>query len=272
MKYIDYREKLGIGFKNDQIFPALKNKLKIILGELCSEEEKHSYSFYDSPNFTKYFIDIAEFDGYEYRGFYGIKKSLEKSKSIQEFIFKCVVLINLDEKYWGDSGFLHIFKTFFYKALDDLNLPFEEVEDEDGVFLFPKGAKELDDALVSKPLEWLTAYPESREKFIAAIKKYSANEDPSEVADAFRKALERFFQEFFNSEKSIENLKSEYGKYLKEKGAPAEISNNLEKTLDLYNSFMNNYAKHHDKTSENVLEFIMYQTGNIIRLMISASK
>ena len=32
---------------------------------------------------------------------------------------------------------------------------------------------------------------------------------------------------------------------------------------------MNNYAKHHNKTSRNVLEYIMYQTGNIIRLLIT---
>ena len=35
---------------------------------------------------------------------------------------------------------------------------------------------------------------------------------------------------------------------------------------------MNNYAKHHDKTSINVLEYIMYQTGNIIRLLITLKK
>ena len=29
------------------------------------------------------------------------------------------------------------------------------------------------------------------------------------------------------------------------------------------------YAKHHDKTELNVLEYLMYQTGNIIRLLIT---
>ena len=32
---------------------------------------------------------------------------------------------------------------------------------------------------------------------------------------------------------------------------------------------MNGYAKHHDKTELNVLEYLMYQTGNIIRLLIT---
>jgi len=34
-------------------------------------------------------------------------------------------------------------------------------------------------------------------------------------------------------------------------------------------NFMNGYAKHHDKASKKVLEYIMYQTGNIIRLLVT---
>ena len=95
------------------------------------------------------------------------------------------------------------------------------------------------------------------------------DDNASDVADKFRKALERFLQEFFGKTKSLENLKSEYGAYLKARGVPSEISNNFETLQKSYTDFMNNYAKHHNKTSRNVLEYIMYQTGNIIRLLIT---
>lgn len=74
-----------------------------------------------------------------------------------------------------------------------------------------KGAKELDDALVSKPLEWLASYTKARTAWVKALKGYSeqTDENASEIADKFRKALEAFFQEFFNSEKSLENYKTE---------------------------------------------------------------
>ena len=39
--------------------------------------------------------------------------------------------------------------------------------------------------------------------------------------------------------------------------------------LQAYTSFMNNYAKHRDATSNRLLEYLMYQTGNIIRLLIT---
>ena len=61
----------------------------------------------------------------------------------------------------------------------------------------------------------------------------------------------------------------EYGRYLKSIGVPAEITGNMETLLQAYANFMNGYAKHQDATSMNVLEYIMYQTGNIIRLLIT---
>ena len=40
-------------------------------------------------------------------------------------------------------------------------------------------------------------------------------------------------------------------------------------TVTSYYKFINNNAKHHDRTEQKVLEYLMYQTGNIIRLLIT---
>ena len=89
---------------------------------------------------------------------------------------------------------------------------------------------------------------------------------------SLEKHLKASFKCFFGSEKSLENYKSEYGAYLKQQGVPAEISNNFESILQAYTNYINNYAKHHDRAGLNVLEYIMYQTGNIIRLLITLEK
>ena len=168
---------------------------------------------------------------------------------------------SIKEKLWQDVR----------RMLEDSHIQYDLLEDNDTFFIFPKGAKELDNALVSQPLEWLSNYPKSESAFVKALKLYADSSDlnASDVAEAFRKSLETFFQEFFNSDKSLENLKSEYGQFLKNCNVPAEISNNFQSLLNSYALFMNNYAKHHNKTSKNVLEYIMYQTGNIIRLLIT---
>ena len=67
-------------------------------------------------------------------------------------------------------------------------------------------------------------------------------------------------------------MKADLGKYLKEKGVPRELAGNFETVIQMYTNFMNNYAKHHDLTEREYLEFIMYQTGNIIRFVLSISK
>jgi hypothetical protein len=159
-------------------------------------------------------------------------------------------------------------------ALKDSHIEYEFIKDSEKVFIFPKGAKELDKALVSGTLDWLVDYPQTRKAFTNALKLYSEASDSnaSNVADNFRKTLETFLQEFFESDKTLENLKSEYGNFLKQKDVPSEITNNLENLLNLYAKFINNNAKHHDRTKKKMLEFIMYQTGNLIRLLITVSK
>ena len=158
--------------------------------------------------------------------------------------------------------------------MDDSHLPYEVYNDEDGVFLFPRGAKEMDDPLVSAPLEWLSAYPDARAAFVKALREYSdqTEDNASDIADKFRKALETFMQEFFDTGKSLENCKALYGSYLKKQGVPSEVAGNLETLLQAYTNFMNSYAKHKDRTQVNVLEYLLYQTGNIIRLLIMLRK
>ena len=56
---------------------------------------------------------------------------------------------------------------------------------------------------------------------------------------------------------------------MESKGVPKELRNNFETLLQNYTNFMNGYAKHHDKTNKNISEYIMYQTGNLIRLLIT---
>ena len=129
----------------------------------------------------------------------------------------------------------------------------------------------MDNALISEPLSWLSAYPKTHTAYVKALKEYSeaTPSNASDIADKFRKTLETFLREFFNNNAPLEKNKVEYGRYLKSQGIPSEITGNMETLLQAYANFMNGYAKHQDATSLNILEYLMYQTGNIIRLLIT---
>lgn len=264
MKYVDYREKLGLGFNDENKTKMLFNKIIEFLKKANNDYTLLDALFGSEDAEYLFFQMVGENTCYDdYRD---IINSFRKETSIAGIISKFIVLVNLSTPE-GTNFLIDLLKQY----LESLNIAYELIKDEDGYFVFPKGAKELDNALVSAPLEWLSSYPNSRKEWISALKDYAnlTDDNASDVADKFRKALERFLQEIFGKTKSLENLKSEYGAYLKARGVPSEISNNFETLQKSYTDFMNNYAKHHNKTSRNVLEYIMYQTGNIIRLLIT---
>lgn len=278
MDWIDYREKLGIGFYDPDKVSYFITKIFNYLNLFASSPSLAVLSTEEYCNFCNISgskLDINILGDYDSLQRYNdcIQILRKNSRDLKVFLSYYVAFINANRKDkqdyegWARSDYANLASNM----LKESHIPYDLVEINDEYFIFPKGAPELDDVLVSEVLEWLREYPKARKEWVDALKNYSdlINENASDVADKFRKALERFFQEFFNGKKSLENYKSEYGNYLKSHGIPKEISGNFETLLQSYITFMNEYAKHHDRTSEKVLEYIMYQTGNIIRLLIT---
>ena len=267
MKWIDYREKLGICWDDDQKTTALQEKIGIAVDRVYKYLERRTGEGIEII-LTEYFFTVAEKRIYMSRS--DLCESITRYKSSPEIVSRYIAFVNSIAKHFS-KAYAKDVESLLTTSLNDLNISYECVEDEDGIFIFPQGAPELDEALVSAPLEWLNDYPDSRKAWIKALKDYAdqTDENASDIADKFRKALEQFLQEFFGSERSLENLIPTYCDYLKEHSVPAEISNDFQKLIKSYTDYMNNYAKHHDRTSRKVLEYIMYETGNVIRLLIT---
>lgn len=269
MTYQDYRKILGLNFSDEEKIKLFLAKAyigfaeSIELDNYLSAEEFNNFCFNAGIKVVpEYFSSYAERSKVVFDFF---KK---ETNDLNRFLYYFTILLNasktnsLERKQWQ--------KAISFWASES-ELAFEFLEDGEKVFILSRGAKELDDALVSQPLEWLKGYPLAHRAFIKALKDYSSatEETASEVADSLRKALETFFQEFFYSGKSLENLKSEYGSFLKSHEVPTELANDFKTLLGAFTSYNNSYAKHHDKSSINALEYLLYQTGNIIRLLIT---
>lgn len=272
MDWLDYREKLGIGFNDSRKVTHFIIKIFNVLEDLLAEGmngQISSKEYFSFCNMTGTPMEHGELYG---QGYDAIVHILNRhSKSFLEFIAYYIAFLNCQKDNEYKRCTKKEFKDLLCNLLEESHISYELIEDGNDYFLFPKGVKEFDDALVSDVLVWLKDYPLTQKEWVNALKNYSEaiEETASDIADKFRKSLERFFQEFFNSEKSLENLISEYGAYLSSKGVPTELSNDFKKLLDSYTKYNNNYAKHHDKVSKSVLEYIMYQTGNLMRLMIT---
>lgn len=268
MNYLDYRKRLGIGFDNSQLASLFLKKMKNHLEITCDDA---SFENLLTPRMVFEYCNITGAEYEDMTTSYGLESIIEDvtyESDIREFLAKYSVLLYLLKGH--QQAYQH-FRNILQDNLREANIQYELLNDDDGVFVFPKGAPEMDAALVSEPLSWLSAYPRAHTAYVKALKEYSeaTPNNASDIADKFRKTLETFFQEFFDCDKTLENCKGIYGGYLKSQNVPSEITGNFETLLQAYTNFMNGYAKHHDKTSMNVLEYIMYQTGNIIRLLIT---
>ena len=225
MDWIDYRQKLGIGFNDDAKFQYFKaiifNSLNILAQDdffgCIWAEEYFAFCNTTGMELNPYFAGA----GYRKERFDQCLSIIERTRTPNEFLAYYVALTNAikTQKHTETEWTRSRFSELLCEKLAQAHIPFDLIEDNEEYFVFPKGAAELDDALVSEPLEWLNKYPQTRKEWIEALKDYSnlTDANASAVADKFRKALERFFQEFFSSTKSLENLKSEcyYRIYIK---------------------------------------------------------
>lgn len=268
MDWLDYREKLGIGFYEQDKVKYFMIKIFNVLDTLEDMYQQISDSeYFRFCNVTGTTVEYSVYrDNYS-----SITKILHNhSQILEEFLAYYIAFINCQEDDESKQLTCENFKKLLCNCLNESHIGYEIFEDEKEYYIFPKGVEEFDDALVSEPLRWLVAYPEAEKAWSKALKKYSEEDEDnaSEVADLYRKALETFFKNFFGGNKALENYKMEYGNYLKVQGIPKEIAGNFETLLQSYTNFINNYAKHRDATSNKVIEYLMYQTGNIIRLLI----
>ena len=234
---------------------------------LFDEDLTKNYSI-EKKLCIKYFSYVGARNYDTYYSFERVRDNITEKSDVASLISHTIAFSN-SAKLIGLNAIGDYILDCLIGFLNELKLNYELLEDDDGCFIIPKGAYELDEKNINIPFEWLKAYPSARTAMENALKAYSNMDNPSQVADLFRKTLETFAQEFFDKNASLENLKSVFGQFFKSKGVPQELSSNLETTLQMYTNYMNNYAKHHDKTERKYLEFIMYQTGNIIRFVIS---
>ncbi len=230
-----------------------------------SDQDEESFAYEIGEKYEKPGWDFDIFDSPT-----GLQKAwpyLSKhTKNFSDFLFCIVALINT---YSGEKSEKKAIIQAIEKIFKDSYIEIEILEDADGIFIFPKGAKELDDALVSEPLRWLKSYPKAQKTYIIALKQYSEGVYIRDVADNLRKTLEAFLQEFLGNTKNLETNKNEICKYLGEQGVDAGVSGLFQPLINAYKNINDRIAKHNDAVDEKLLEFLLYQTGVLIRMVLS---
>lgn len=137
------------------------------------------------------------------------------------------------------------------------------------IIFYSAGAKLLDESLINDNLDWLSEYPLIYEIFKKGLSNIGVKGEERHVIDNLRLAFELLLKNKLNNTKSIENQKEELGKYLKSKGISSEISNLFWIITDYYSKYQNNKIKHSNNANPNEVEFILYLTGTLMRLILT---
>lgn len=272
MDYIDYRKALGLSFDDKEKTDLFIKRIGVFMesGESIPFDEQsemelaytigEKYLLADNTILYTSFLEEP----------LGLQRAwLYLSKHTERFEDFLSCLVALHNTYSGKKADRNSILNGIKKALEDCHICFKIVKDSDGIFIFPEGAKELDDALVSEPLEWLKDYPTAHKTFKIALKQYSDGIYIRDVADNLRKALEAFFQEFLGNAKNLESNKNEICKYLGDQGVDPGISGLYQPLINAYKNINDRIAKHNDAVDKKLLEFLLYQTGLLIRMVIS---
>lgn len=271
MKWIDYRKKLGIGFDDSQKLKMLSNKLYNRLSELFDVINKdYSLSKTYSIVIKRYYTEIGEPLPFQ-AVLDEMARNIVYCDNIKEIISRYVAFLKSLNKSDQEDAW-SIFKDILEVSLKELNLEYNTVNFDNEIYYFPEGAKEFDSALVSQPLEWLIDYPKAHKTFCIALKQYSDGEYIRDTADNLRKALEEFLQEFLKNKKNLETNKNEICKYLGEQNIDAGIGSLFQPLINAYKNINDKIAKHNDKVDAKLLEFLLYQTGVLIRMVLSVKE
>lgn len=265
MNWIDYREKLGIGFSDMGKAKLLSNKVATFIGNGKLNEN------YTTDDYYRFCLMTGISYSYPYPTTSYLKTLFSKNNlTIPKIISYYVAFVNTQTSC--EESHRTVLFEVLGEFLDDLNIPFEIMWDDDGGFVFPKGAKELDDALVSEPLEWLKDYPQAHKTYCIALKQYADGIYIRDVADNLRKALEDFLREFLGNNNDFNKNKKEVENYLKSQNADSHLITILVSLLNHYYLLNNEVAKHNDKMDKKYLEFLLYQTGIFIRNLITVKR
>lgn len=276
MDFLDYREKLGIGFFDEEKFKYFLVNVFNVLNAIADDyniETITAREYFNYCNLVGVPVDYdALNDSYTCRGRYRhCLATFDRHKSnIQDFLSYYVAFSNSisvekeSKNAWKRENYISILA----KSLETAHIQFEILENGKEYFVFPKGAEELDLALISQPLEWLKGYPKSHTTYCVALSQYSDGIFIRDVADNLRKTLEGFLQEFLGNDKNLETNKNEICKYLGVQGIDAGISGLFQPLINAYKNINDRIAKHNDKVDKKMIEFLLYQTGVLIRMVL----
>ena len=277
--YITTLSKLGLKSNNSHLVDYLRNKVVALCAVKNARfDMQEVYDFTSSIGFDV--VSLQPHLGVQqiqrgnaiyninYFHYNAIIKVLNSIKDIYELTVAVCYFANSIEA----NSFRAELNGIIVDAVKDCDIDVFVVEKRGRLHVHRRGAEVLDNPLIFELLAWLPKYEPALKSFETALEQYSNKQYERNCVDNLRHAFEMLVRAKLNSNSSLENLKSDIGKFLKENGVPKHIANMFTTLQQYYTDYQNNYVKHDDKVDQREIEFILYLTGTMMRFIISADR
>jgi hypothetical protein len=137
--------------------------------------------------------------------------------------------------------------------------------------LYPGGDPLLDRVAIDDVLQGLSAHPAADKAFRAALQIYLAKDSAKyrNLLDNLRFALEQLIQRVLGNERSLENNKEDFLRWLKDAGLHSYIVQMYHGLIfGGFAKYQNEAVKHGEQYSPSEIEFAIYATGLFMRLIM----
>lgn len=212
-------------------------------------------------------IKANNFDNFAHKELYSYLKKL-KMDDIQDyrfFLFFLQLTLSYDFNDFISNDTLAL---RFAEAMKICNINAKILKGNDSFDIYPCDVEFLDKPLITDLLSWLNNYPDTKDLFSKAIKTERTSKNCRNIVDDLRVCLELFLKKILNNNKSLENQKSEIGKYFSDNDISKEISNMYTLLIDYYAKYNNHHAKHDNSVVEIEIDYLIYLTGSFIRFVM----
>lgn len=134
----------------------------------------------------------------------------------------------------------------------------------------PNGDPFLDAMIIDCVLEGIERYPKADKPFSQALTNFLRGDSAHyrNILDDLRFSLEQLLKSLLRNDKSLENQKEILGAWLKGKGVHVQIRSLYAHLANCFSQYQNNAVKHDEDYSETEVEFMIYLTGTLMRLLL----
>jgi hypothetical protein len=288
---MSYREEIertyqrwNIKILAEESFQSFKNRILLMIDEtfrdtlLAYNEITLYFCFLCGIEFPK--RSRSDNRRIDYHGnafhFHPVYLAFNKSKNIPDLSIKLNYLI--DTFFEKDEESYLVLIAGIKKVIDispGINI---EVIEEDRYKIVPANAALLDKRIVNETLDCLYKQPAVATLYEEALSTFLKGDSKGyrDVVNKSRLSLELFLKNILGKNKPIEKQKSELGKWLKAKNTHHSIRNIIIQSLDNLAEYNNKWAKHPGYDgywpSKPEVEFVIYQTGIIMRTILELAK